>query len=85
MDKSGSVRQLEAVVENLKHDNNIMRDEQMNFETTTEEVAFIFYISQFHHIPHFASFPVLVTNHHDLLLSSVPYRFPPHSGVRSTP
>ena len=38
MDKSGVVRQLEALVENLKHDKEIMREEQMNFETTTEEV-----------------------------------------------
>ena len=38
MDKSGVVRQLEALVDNLKHDKEIMREEQMNYETTTEEV-----------------------------------------------
>ena len=38
MDKSSLVRQLEVVVENLKHDKDIMREEQMNFESTTEEV-----------------------------------------------
>ena len=39
MDKSGMVRQLEALVDNLKHDKEIMREEQMNYETTTEEVV----------------------------------------------
>ncbi|KAL5264795.1 hypothetical protein ACHWQZ_G005757 [Mnemiopsis leidyi] len=38
MDKSGMVRQLEALVDNLKHDKEIMREEQMNYETTTEEI-----------------------------------------------
>ena len=33
------VRQLEALVDNLKHDKEIMREEQMNYETTTEEVV----------------------------------------------
>ena len=41
MDKSGMVRQLEALVDNLKHDKEIMREEQMNYETTTEEVFLI--------------------------------------------
>ena len=41
MDKSGMVRQLEALVDNLKQDKDILREEQITFESTTEEVAIV--------------------------------------------
>ena len=38
MDANSTVKRLEAMVENLKHDNELMRDEQMQSESTNEEV-----------------------------------------------
>ena len=47
MDKSGMVRQLEALVDNLKQDKDILREEQITFESTTEEVVVVLIITHY--------------------------------------
>ena len=40
MDRTRNMKQLEIMVDHLKHDNNMLKEEQMSAETTNEEVAF---------------------------------------------